>query len=318
MNRPDVLNLVVARRIDETADILSVELVRPDGRPLPSFKAGAHVDVHIGAGTVRQYSICNSPSRQDRYRLAILRAAESRGGSLKLHAVLQTGASVQIGHPRNGFQLDEDAEHVLLIGGGIGITPLLSMAYRLHEIGVPFALHYCVKSWRQAAFLDELARCEFRKSVHLHFDDGEPTQRLNIEQLARQRTAQLYLCGPGGFMDWVQRSIIDAGFPERHVHLERFAAAPITNGNGFTVIATRSGVQVEVSREQSIADALTAVGVCVPLSCEQGVCGTCLTRVVNGIPEHRDQYQTEEEKAANTHIALCCSRAISSSLALDI
>ena len=140
------------------------------------------------------------------------------------------------------------------------------MAYRLHEIGVPFALHYA-KSRRQAAFVDELAGSDFTKSVFLHFDDGESTRRLNLEQLARHRTAQLYLCGPGGFMDWVRRSIIDAGFPERHVHLESFAAAPITNGNGFTVIATRSQVQVEVSREQSIADALTAVGVCVPLSC---------------------------------------------------
>lgn len=318
MNSTQVLDLVVEKRTDETPDILSVELAHPDGSTLPPFKAGAHVDVYIDAGLVRQYSICSAPSRPDRYRLGILRTSDSRGGSEKLHTDLKTGATVRIGYPRNAFALEENDEPAILIGGGIGITPLISMAYHLHEIGADFELHYCAKSQNQAAFLDELSCCAFKQRVFFHFDDGAPAQRLDLQQIANESKSHVYLCGPGGFMDWVQATLVETGYPSSRVHLERFSAAPSTPGERFTVVAFRSGVKVEVTETQSIAEALSAAGVCVPLSCEQGVCGTCLTRVIDGTPEHRDLYQTDAEREANTHVALCCSRSASACLTVDI
>lgn len=318
MTTVNLLNLVVAARTDETNEILSVDLVDPEGKCLPQFNAGAHVDVFIRDGLVRQYSICSAPSERYRYRLGILRTPQSRGGSSSLHAALTPGARLSVSVPRNAFQIKGEAEFCLLIGGGIGITPLMSMGYQLHEVGTPFQLHYCVRSRSQAAFIEELSRCKFKSAVNFHFDDGDPEQRFATKLFDGRQAGDLYLCGPTGFMEWVRASAIAAGFTAERIHSERFSPVPLVGGSTFTVKAARSGVTAEVTGEQTIADALCAAGVPIQMSCEQGICGTCLTRVVDGVPDHRDLYQTDVEKAANTHITVCCSRSLSDVITLDI
>jgi vanillate O-demethylase ferredoxin subunit len=321
MSTVDRLTLVVAKRVEETEDILSVELTRPEGGELPPFDAGAHVDVHVRDGLVRQYSLCNSPAERHRYRLGILKAQESRGGSSHLHMHLAEGTRLEIGRPRNVFRLREDTRYALLIAGGIGITPLLSMAYRLHAIGTPFELHYCVKSRDKAAFRVELAACPFHSRVVLHCDDGPPQQRLGPEVFADRDAADVYLCGPDGFMDWVTKTAVETGLSPERIHSERFAASGAKDTSGtasFTVTAARSGITVTVDGTTTILDAFRNRGVDIPVSCEQGICGTCLTRVVEGVPDHHDLYQTDSEKAANTHMTPCCSRSKSAVLVLDL
>ncbi|WP_321947836.1 PDR/VanB family oxidoreductase [Paraburkholderia sp. J10-1] len=317
-NNPDLLELVVSTRVSETADIMSVELSAAGGGPLPSFEAGAHIDVHVGNGLVRQYSLCNSPKERHRYRLGILRAPNSRGGSAGLHAVLEPGARVLVGKPRNAFRLSDDAAFVALIGGGIGITPLMSMAQALHDAGKPFELHYCVRSRRDGAFIGELEAAPFGRAVHLHFDDGGAEQRFAPSALARRRDVHIYMCGPAGFMEWVQTGLKNAGLRPERFHLERFSGDVDACGDEFEVLAARSGKRVTVNATQSIAQALAAAGIPVELSCEQGVCGTCVTRVLEGCPDHRDLYQTDAERATNENIALCCSRSLTPLLSLDI
>jgi vanillate O-demethylase ferredoxin subunit len=324
MNSADRLTLVVSKRVEETDDILSVELVGADGQELPRFEAGAHVDVHVHNGLVRQYSLCNSPDESHRYRLGILRTPESRGGSSGLHAYLAEGGTLEVSRPRNAFRLRDDAGYAVLVAGGIGITPLLSMAHRLHALDRPFELHYCVKSRGKAAFLNEIEAAPFRQSVVVHCDDEAPEQRLDPAGLAARalatRSADLYMCGPGGFMDWVTATAIAAGWAPERIFSERFGASatPSADAASFTVTAARSRVSVVVDATKTIAEALREQGISVPVSCEQGICGTCLTRVIDGIPDHRDLYQTDSERAANAHITLCCSRSKSANLVLDL
>ena len=309
---------IVARR--EVARIVVLELAATDGGALPSFEAGAHVDVEVGPGLVRQYSLCGDPARTDRYRLGILLEPASRGGSSAIGQRFHVGERIRIGAPRNQFALAPGAPASVLLGGGIGITPLLAMAHQLHEAGSPFALHYCARSRAQAAFLDELAAAAYAGQVHLHFDDEDPAQRLDPARdlPAPGGGAHLYVCGPSGFMDWVLSAAAALGYPQEQLHKEYFGALPDASGDAFDVELARSGRVVAVASGQSIVAALRAVDVRVEVSCEQGVCGTCLCDVLAGIPDHRDAFLTDEEKAANDQMTLCCSRARTGRLVLDL
>jgi vanillate O-demethylase ferredoxin subunit len=316
----DFLSVRILSRQDLATDIVSLELVAVDGADLPPFDPGAHVDVHVAPGIVRQYSLCNDPAERHRYRLGILRDASSRGGSVEIHRAFAAGQVVRISRPRCNFRLAAQAGRSILVAGGIGITPLLSMAYRLHAEGADFALHYCTRSRERTAFLSELAASGFADRVHLHHDDGLPEQRFSMESCLPpvDPAAHLYVCGPTGFIDFVTKGASRKGWETGQIHVEHFTAEVSTEGATFTVVAAISGVTVKVSAGQTIAQALIAGGVDMPLSCEQGICGTCLTRVIEGIPDHRDQYQTDQEKAANDYMTPCCSRALSARLVLDL
>ncbi len=323
LDRTTLLDLRVSARVQETPDIIVVELAAPDGAQLPAYAAGAHVDVHLGNGMVRQYSLCGDPSDRTCYRLGILLDPQSRGGSRSAHAELATGGAVRISLPHNNFPLSEEGGKALLFAGGIGITPLLAMAYRLHALGRTFDLHYCTRSREQTAFAAELAATGFASQVHLHHDDELPAQRLDLEQVltaqAKQdRRSDLYVCGPAGFIGWVVETAKRFGWPDEAIHREYFAADIDVSGESFAVDARRSGKTVTVAAGQSIAEALQAAGIKVPLSCEEGVCGTCETHVLAGTPDHRDFYLSKSERAANKTIMVCCSRSQSPVLALDI
>jgi vanillate O-demethylase ferredoxin subunit len=277
------------------------------------------VDVHLADGLVRQYSLCGDPEGSGPYEIAVLREPASRGGSAAMHA-LEPGARLRLGPPRNLFPLDETAAFTLLLAGGIGITPMLAMAWRLHRLGRPFALHYCARTPARAAFLERLRGVPFAAKVVTHFDDGPESQRLNAAaQLANPAPgAHLYVCGPGGFMGHVLEAASAQGWPEARLHREYFAGAPVAAGDAFEIEIASTGAVLPVPAGQSALAVLLAHGVEVPMACEQGICGTCLVKLVAGTPDHRDSYLTDEEHEANDQFTPCCSRAMSPRLVLAL
>lgn len=317
-----LLSVRVARKSIEAEDICSLELVSADGAPLPAFAAGSHIDVQLPGGPTRQYSLCNDPAETHRYLIAVLRDARSRGGSAAVHERVKVGDTLVISAPKNHFALAHDASSHLLLAGGIGVTPLLCMAERLAHAGADFEMHYCTRSPARTAFRQRIAVAPFASRVAFHFDDGEAAQKLDIAALlAAPRAGQhLYVCGPKGFMDAVLGSARAQGWPQAQIHYEFFGAdaAPAAGDGGFEVMLASSGRVIKVAPDRSVVQALAEAGVSVATSCEQGVCGTCLTRVIEGEPDHRDLYLTPQEQAANDQFLPCCSRAKSARLVLDL
>jgi vanillate O-demethylase ferredoxin subunit len=317
----NTLSVCVQKRTDEAEGICSFELAAQDGRPLPAFSAGAHIDVHVAPGIVRQYSLCNDPSERTRYRIAVLREARSRGGSARLHDQVHEGQRLNISAPRNHFPL-VPARHSLLLAGGIGMTPILAMAHSLHAQGASFAMHYCGRTASRMAFQGELAAAPFSGAVHLHADDGEASQRFDASQLLAHPGdgTRLYVCGPTGFMEHVLSTARSHGWPEDRLHREYFAATPSasTDHPAFDVELARTGIRCQVPPGKTVLEVLLAQGIDVPHSCESGVCGTCLTSVLGGTPDHRDSYLTDAERGAGTQFLPCCSRSKSPVLVLDL
>jgi vanillate O-demethylase ferredoxin subunit len=316
-----MISVQVLRKTQEATGIFSYELARADGAPLPAFSAGSHIDVQVPGGLSRQYSLCNDATERHRYRIAVLRDPASRGGSVAMHDALKEGDTLQISEPRNHFPLVH-AGRTLLFAGGIGVTPLLSMAQRLHAIGADFTLHYCTRSADRTAFHDEIRASAFAGNVAFHFDDGAPGQKLDLPAVIAKPEpgTHLYVCGPTGFIDWVVQTASRQGWPSDHVHLEYFGAAPqdTAGDQPFTVKIASSGELYEIPADKTVTQALQEHGVEILVSCEQGVCGTCITRVLEGECDHRDLYFTDEEKAKNDQFTPCCSRAKSKLLVLDL
>ena len=316
------LNVRVLRKTTEALGIASFELAADDGRPLPAFGAGSHIDVQLPGGLTRQYSLCNDPQETHRYLIAVLRDPASRGGSAAMHDTVAVGQLLQISPPKNHFALAHAVPRSLLLAGGIGITPLLCMAERLAQAGADFELHYCTRSRERTAFAGRIEASAFANSAHFHVDDGPGGQRLDLPGLLGTPRADVhvYVCGPEGFMDAVLGTARSAGWPEAQLHFEFFGAeAAASAGNrAFDVQLASSGRVVPVAAGQTVVQALADAGVQLMTSCGQGVCGTCLTRVLAGAPEHRDFYLTPEEQAANDQFLPCCSRAHSARLVLDI
>ncbi|MDR5762916.1 PDR/VanB family oxidoreductase [Caballeronia sp. LZ035] len=312
----------VARRTAEADDIVSFELASLDGRDLPAFDAGAHIDVHLPTGLVRQYSILSAPYEPSRYQIAVLREAESRGGSAGMHDAVREGDELRVSVPRNHFALASGAAKHVLLAGGIGLTPLLCMAQHLDRDGEAFELHYCARSRARAAFLERLANAPWAPRVQLHFDDEAEQQRLHLDTLLKDATpdTHLYVCGPQGFMNAVLDAARANAWPEHRLHYEFFAAPAVdTSCDGaFEVCLARSNKLVPIPADRTVTQALADAGVDIPVSCEQGICGTCITRVIDGEPEHRDLFLSPEEQARNDRFLPCCSRSKTSRLVLDL
>jgi vanillate monooxygenase ferredoxin subunit len=315
------LAVKVLRKKQEALDIASFELVKPDGSALPGFSAGSHIDVQVPGGLVRQYSLCNDAAENHRYRIAVLRDPSSRGGSIGMHDAVKEGDTLQISEPRNHFPLVH-ADRTLLFAGGIGVTPLLAMAQRLANSGADFTLHYSTRSADRTAFRDEIAGSSYKDRVQFHFDDGDAAQKLDLKAALGQPQAgtHLYVCGPTGYIDFVVKTARDMGWPEDQVHLEYFGAAPqdTTGDRPFQVKIASSGQTYDIPADQTVVHALQEHGIEIMVSCEQGVCGTCITRVLQGECDHRDLYFTDEEKAKNDQFTPCCSRARTPLLVLDL
>jgi vanillate O-demethylase ferredoxin subunit len=322
MNSEDYRHIIarIQRRENMAEDVVCLDIVPVAKGMFPPFSAGSHVDLYISDTIIRQYSISNDPADHSYYRLAIQREPQSRGGSKAIHEGFHVGDVVRISRPRNNFELSGNDDTVVLIAGGIGVTPVLSMAYRLDAEGRDFTFHLCARSRGRAAFLEEIASSSFASRFRLHLDDGPPQQRFSASDVFAEAgpASSVYLCGPQGFMTFVTDAAKKAGIGAENIHIESFVPAAFSDENEFEVVATQSGKTVIVKHDQSIADALEAAGIMPLLSCEQGICGTCLTRVLSGEIDHRDLYQTEAEKQNNNMIAICCSRARSRQIVLDI
>lgn len=318
-----MLEVVVTRKESVAQDICAYELALADGGALPPFSAGSHIDVHVTDRVVRQYSLCNHPDERTRYVIGVLREPQSRGGSIAMHEQVRQGSRLLISEPRNHFPLAHDARRSILFAGGIGITPILCMAERLSHVGADFELHYCARSLERMAFRDRILASGFSRRVHLHLDDGLDVQKLRVDAvLAKpEPDVHLYVCGPGGYMEHVLGAARRLGWPEPQVHREYFAAAPgvgAASDGVFEVRIASSGKSYVIPKGRSVTQVLEAGGVEIPVSCESGVCGTCLTRVIEGEPDHRDSILTDEERARNDQFTPCCSRSKSAVLVLDL
>ncbi|MCW5634809.1 MAG: oxidoreductase [Rubrivivax sp.] len=321
------LTVRVARKRRLTDDVVALELVHPRGGTLPGYRAGAHIDVHLPGGFTRQYSLAAAEPRAPvagagctHYLIAAKREQPGRGGSASLHERVHEGDLLAVSTPRNTFPLHAEAAHHLMLAGGIGLTPLLAMAQQLQREGAPFTLCVFARSRAHLAFADALAA--LAPNVRLHLDEpaaGEPAQHLDIAALLRHPApgTHLYLCGPAGFMQAVRAA--SAHWPDDCVHMEYFAPpdAPAGQAAGdepFTLVVAGRGIEVAVAADQSAVEALHELGIDVPTSCSQGMCGTCVVPLVAdatsgaaGEPDHRDHCLSATERRHK--VALCCSRA---------
>jgi ferredoxin-NADP reductase len=285
--------------------------------PLPEAEPGAHIDVHIPNGLVRQYSLMKPAPAPLEYLIGVKRDEASRGGSAWLHENLRVGQALRISAPRNHFSLAACASHTVLVAGGIGITPIWAMAQRLADQGASWELHYAVRARAEAALVDELAG--LGDGVAIHCDEEEGGRLLNVAAIvARQQPgAHLYCCGPAPMIVAFERAT--AHLDPDLVHVEHFAQqAEASRAGGFVIELARSGRTLEVAPGASILQTLLAAGVEVPHSCEQGVCGACETRVLAGEPDHRDSILTEGERRANRTMMVCCSGSRGGRLVLDL
>ena len=314
------MKVIVTQKSQEAVGIASFELTAVDGKSLPPFSAGSHIDVHLPNGLTRQYSLCNHPDETHRYLIAVLLDPASRGGSTGMHELVVTGTELDISNPRNLFPLVHEAKRTVLVAGGIGITPILCMAERLAQIGACFELHYLSRTVERTAFIERIKASVFADRVHFHFDDGIEDQKFCAKESlgGYSHGDHLYVCGPSGFMDFVLSEARIHGWDEQALHREYFAAAPVETDGEFEVQIASSGEVLNVPSGKSVVDILTEAGIDIPVSCEQGVCGTCLTRVIEGIPDHRDMFMTHAEHAKNDQFTPCCSRSCSSRLVLDL
>ncbi|TDV21107.1 PDR/VanB family oxidoreductase [Paraburkholderia caballeronis] len=312
---------------DEAPGIRSFVVSRIDGAPFDAYEAGAHIDVTGPSGIVRQYSLCGDPDDTRRHVFAVKREPASRGGSSALHDHVEVGTQLVIGAPRNRFRLAPQAGSHVLVGAGIGVTPLVSMAYRLVRDGAPFVLHYFVRSEAHAAFLPLLTQSPFGERLRLHcgVEPADLDTTLAGILAPCEADAHVYTCGPGPFMD----QVIDTAsrhVPTDAVHFERFSAeadrneAPdaTANASTFDIRLARSGQTVRVNPGISIVDALASIGVEIDTSCGEGVCGTCMIDVVDGEPDHRDHCLSQAERAGGKTICCCVSRSRSPLLVLDL
>ncbi|SEK06231.1 vanillate O-demethylase ferredoxin subunit [Sphingobium sp. AP50] len=310
------LDMIVTVYEPLAGDVWIIDLERHDGAALPEFEAGAHVDLFIGPEMVRPYSLCNSPAERHRYQFGILKDPISRGGSDLICTQWGVGMPVRASFPRNLFPLKEDAAHSILIGGGIGITPLIAMAHRLAALGRSFELHYCVRDQGKAAFQTKIADSIFAANARVHFSAERRFCLADDVGHPLDNQTHLYVCGPTGFMEQVIDDAYASGWGESQVHSEQFTAETDLTGAPFTV-QLADGKSFEVPGGRSIASCLIDAGYDIEISCEQGICGTCIADVLEGLPDHRDHYLTEDERNSNQLITMCCSRSLSKTLILD-
>lgn len=304
----------------EAQDIVSLRL-SPESGALPAFTAGAHVQIRLGPGIVRAYSLCNGPGDGDAYVIAVKRELASTGGSAAVHR-LRVGDVVEVAAPRNNFEVSWQSRHLVLIAGGIGITPMISMAREAAERGHSFELHYFARSVEAAAFADELAGSAFSERVAFHFghDAAAVEEQLGAILAGYEPGREVYVCGPRALIDRV-RAVAQPAWPSDSVHWESFGgtAAPADpTDRPVDVRLVRTGLTLHVPSDQTILQALIAQGVDVPFSCREGQCGMCVVDVIEGEPDHRDDFLNAAVKASGDCMALCVSRAKTPSLVIDL
>ncbi|PJI40886.1 PDR/VanB family oxidoreductase [Ferrovibrio sp.] len=313
-------DLRVKAVIWETARIKTYELRALDGGVLPPFSAGGHIQLNLRPDLVRSYSLMNAPSERHRYMISVQLEDSGTGGSKLVHALLQPGSVVSVTGPRNNFPLVEGAERSVLIAGGIGITPILSMARALSAAGKEWSLYYCARSRSEAALLEDVSALAVSgRPIHTHFNDEHDGGLLDLRALITAVPAgtHFYCCGPVPMLE--AYTAATAGVPSEYVHLEYFTASePAALEGGYTVTLSRSGKSFVIPPGKSILNVLLENGLNVPFACAQGTCASCETRVVAGTPDHRDVVLSQEERDSNGTMMICCSGSKGPQLILDL
>jgi cytochrome P450/ferredoxin-NADP reductase len=292
-------------------DVLRVRLKAPDGRELPRWTPGSHIDLHCGdTGISRQYSLCGDPQQADTYEIAVLREEHSRGGSAWIHGALQAGMKVQMRGPRNHFKLDESAQQLILVAGGIGITPVAAMAARAQALGIPYEIHYSCSQRERMALLDAL---QARHGERLQIYVGAEGRRADYAALLAQVRpgAQIYACGPQRMLDGLAQA--SQHWPEDSLRVEHFSstlgALDPDKEHGFEVELRESGITLQVRNDETLLDALRSANIDIECDCREGLCGSCEVPVLEGDIDHRDMVLTRAERTACTKMMSCCSRA---------
>ncbi|MDN3356308.1 PDR/VanB family oxidoreductase [Actinomadura sp. DC4] len=314
-----LLDTVVHAQSRASDRTLLLELRSSGGGPLPAAEPGSHVDVHLESGSgplVRQYSLLDVTDRS-RYLICVQHEPGGRGGSRHVHERLRVGDRLRVSAPRNTFRLEEAPHHAVLVGGGIGVTPLLAMAGALHARGASYELHCYARGAMPLA--EYAASRPFADRVRARSSADGDSVRAAPPDWRLTPDGVVYACGPPGFLDAVTRHATAAGLPGSAVRTERFGPAePTAAGGAFTVVAASTGERMTVAEDQTIAEVLERHGYGVVLSCEQGICGSCLTPVLEGVPDHRDEVQTPAEHASGTWINPCVSRALTAAITLEV
>jgi vanillate O-demethylase ferredoxin subunit len=300
--------------------VRSFELVPAGDSSLPAVEAGAHIELSLGEGLARSYSLLNEPGEVHRYVIAVHLSPESAGGSRFMHERVQEGQVIEARGPSNHFPLKEDAAHTCLVAGGIGVTPILAMARRLTQLGRSWEVHYCARTRAHAAFVDELRiLAETSGNIARFYYDQEPNgQALNLQVLVQRMTqdTHLYCCGPRGMLEAFESAT--SAISERR-HLEYFGARQDSaRDGGFFVELAKSGKRLEVKPGRSILDVVLDAGIAIASSCREGICGSCETRILCGQADHRDALLSDDEKAQNQTMMICCSGAKTPVLVLDL
>ena len=317
------LNLKIEKIVQETSNVKAFVLKSTDGSPLPTFTAGAHIDVMVtledGSTDKRSYSLASDPEDTSAYTLGILREVEGKGGSAFMHDKLGEGDVVEASNPKNHFPLDDEAEENLLIAGGIGVTPILAMARTLSAKGANFNMHYAARAPEEMAFkADVEAVCG--ENGHLYFDGGDPANGINLKELLSNRPGgrHLFVCGPGGLIDAVRTTASDLGWPENTIHYEVFKPEELDGEDvELQVTLSESGGTYTIPADKTILDVLLDEGVDIDYDCKMGICGLCAVKVVDGDPDHRDYVLTEDEKDDEKLFCPCISRTKSGNITLE-
>lgn len=313
------INAQILEKVAVADDVYQFTLGAEDGELLPAFSAGAHIDLYIDDKTTRQYSLINAESDRQAYRIGVLRDGSGRGGSVMLCDEFDVGSRLQISEPRNLFPL-QDAEHYILIAGGIGVTPIYAMAKQLASTGRSFEFHYLCRSRSKAAFCEAL-QGEFSDRFSLYLDDTGPRFDASGVLANRSERTRIFTCGPAGLISFLEEQALAAGWSKERVHYELFSAGATEQAapaGAFELVISGSGEIIMVDAEESALDALLRSGFEVDCSCEQGVCGSCVLEVIEGEPDHRDMFLTDAERAANRSFTPCCSRALSPRLTVAL
>ena len=316
-DQPQAMPLRVTRN-DKIADGIHLfEFRDAAGQPLPIFSAGAHIAIQVPGGLLRKYSLCNDPAERDRYQVAVKREANGRGGSSNLIDKVKTGDTLMVAPPVNDFGLPQRAQDFLFIAGGIGITPIMAMIREVRAQNKRFRLFYCTRSPETTAFRDELSALEFKDSVTIYYDGGDPARTLDLKPILAERKNRehMYCCGPRPLMEAV-RAMTDH-WSSAAVHFEAFSEAEThkPTDKPFKVRLARSGDVIDVPTTKTILEALREHGLDVPSSCETGTCGTCRTKLLAGEVDHRDLVLAEHERKDN--IMICVSRAKGDEITID-
>jgi cytochrome P450/ferredoxin-NADP reductase len=311
--------LVVASVTPLAEAVVKLRLVPADGRPVPRWTPGAHLDVECGTpDCVRQYSLCGDPADTAALEIAVLREHEGRGGSRHLHDRVRVGDRLRVRGPRNHFRLDEAATKLVFVAGGIGITPIATMARRARELGIDYELHYSGRRRAAMALLDELAALH-RERLHVYA--GDEGRRNDLDALLRVPVAgaRVYACGPARMLEALERAC--AAWPADSLRVEHFSSAKPAldpaREHAFDVELTDSGLTLTVPPDRTLLQVLRGANVDVPSDCEEGLCGSCEVRVLSGAVDHRDVVLTRAERATNTRMMACCSRAAGKKLVLE-